>query len=57
MIHFNFWPHKDPANKNTEPAPEEIEIDADPNFDESTSQGGEYMDDSLRMKEQPFEKD
>lgn len=57
MIYFNFLTHWYPANKNIEPEPEEIENDADPNFDESTSQGGEYIDDSLRMKEQPFEKD
>lgn len=55
MTHFNFWYHMDPGKKNTEPKPDEIENDADPNFDESTSQGGEYMDDSLRMKEQPLE--
>ena len=57
MIYFNFWHHWYPANKNIESEPEETENDADPNFDEGTAQGGEYMDDSLRMIEQPFEKD
>ena len=57
MFHFNFWPHRGPEKKNTEPAPEEIDNEADPNFDETTSQGGEYMDDSLRMKEQPLKED
>jgi len=57
MFHFNFWPHRGPEKKNTEPAPKEIDNEADPNFDETTSQGGEYMDDSLRMKEQPLKED
>jgi hypothetical protein len=46
-----------PPNKNTEPTPEEITKEPDPNFDESSTQGGEYMDDSLRMKEQPLKED
>lgn len=57
MIQFNFWAHLYSAKKNMEPTPEKIENDADPNFDESATQGGEYMDDSLRMIEQPFEKE
>lgn len=57
MIHFNFWTYMAPPNKNTEPTPEEITKEPDPNFDESSTQGGEYMDDSLRMKEQPLKED
>ena len=57
MILFNFWSHLDPAGKNREPAHEDSDKLPDPNFDESSSQGAEYVDDSLRMKEQPFEKE
>jgi len=55
MNYFFFGPHADPGNKDQKSASEPIDTDADPNFDESFSQGGEYLDDSLRMVEQPFE--
>jgi hypothetical protein len=57
MKSFNLFIHHDPGNKNTEPLEEEMVNEGDPNFDESTTQGGEYLDDSLRMVEQPFEEE
>ncbi|MDR6941662.1 hypothetical protein [Mucilaginibacter pocheonensis] len=53
MINFLFGSHADPNTKEDGSANEEEFNDFDPN-EESLSEGGEYMDDSLRMVEQPF---
>ena len=54
MNHFLFGFHADPKTKENEPTSEEILNDFDPN-EESLSEGGEYLDDALRMVEQPFD--
>jgi len=55
MNHFFFRSHADPKIKENEPNGEGILKDFDPN-EESLSEGGEYMDDALRMVEQPFDR-
>ena len=54
MKDFLFGSHADPKTKENEPVSEEILNDFDPN-EESLSEGGEYLDDALRMVEQPFD--
>ena len=53
MNNFLFGPHVDPNNKEKEKSPEEMLHDFHPN-EESFSEGDEYMDDAIRMVEQPF---
>jgi len=53
MKDFLFGSHADPETKENGQADEEIVRDFDPN-EESLDEGGEYMDDALRMVEQPF---
>jgi hypothetical protein len=53
MNNFLLGPHADPNNKEKEQAFEEALNDFHPN-EESSSEGDEYMDDALRMVEQPF---
>jgi hypothetical protein len=50
---FFFGAHNDPTLKETNQGGQS-EYAGDPNFDESLNQGGEYMDDSLRMTDQPL---
>lgn len=52
-MNFLFGHHTDPNNKEKEQSPEEASSDFHPN-EESLSEGDEYMDDALRMVEQPF---
>lgn len=54
MNYFLFGSHADPGHRDQKSIEQAADNDADPNFDESFSQGGEYLDDSLRMVEQPF---
>jgi len=49
-----FGSHGDPKTKENGQADEETLKDFDPN-EESLSEGGEYMDDALRMVEQPLD--
>ncbi len=53
MNNFLFGPVLDPKTTDNGQAGEEIIKDFDPN-EESLTEGGEYMDDALRMVEQPF---
>ena len=53
MINFLFGTHADPGNKEKEQSSDETLNDFHPN-EESLSEGDEYVDDSLRMVEQPF---
>ena len=53
MKDFLFGPYLDPKTRESGKTDEE---DFDPN-EESLSKGGEYMDDALRMVEQPLEED
>jgi hypothetical protein len=48
-----FGSHSDPHKKNDQ-SEEMASEDYDPN-EESLEEGGEYMDDSLRMVEQPLQ--
>ena len=50
---FFFGSHSDPKLKEMQEG-DRSSNGGDPNFDESEDQGGEYMDDSLRMVEQPL---
>jgi len=54
MKDFLFGSHADPKTKENGQADEETLKDFDPN-EESLSEGGEYMDDALRMVEQPLD--
>lgn len=54
-MNFLFGVHADPNNKEKEQLSEEALNDFHPN-EESSSEGDEYMDDALRMVEQPFHK-
>ena len=49
-----FGSYADPKTKENEPIGEEIVKEFDPN-EESLTEGGEYMDDALRMVEQPLD--
>jgi hypothetical protein len=53
MNNFLFGPVLDPKTTDSGQAGEETIKDFDPN-EESLTEGGEYMDDALRMVEQPF---
>ena len=53
MNNFLFGSGLDPKTKDNGQDGEERIEDFDPN-EESLIQGGEYMDDALRMVEQPF---
>jgi hypothetical protein len=54
MKDFLFGSFADPKTKENGQTDEEILQNFDPN-EESSSEGGEYMDDALRMVEQPFD--
>jgi len=53
MKDFLFGSFADPKTKENGQTDEESLKNFDPNR-ESSSEGGEYMDDALRMVEQPF---
>lgn len=53
MNNFLFGSVSDPKTAANDPDGEEGIKDFDPNK-ESLTEGGEYMDDALRMVEQPF---
>lgn len=53
MINFLFGSVLDPKTTDNGQDGEETVKDFDPN-EESLTEGGEYMDDALRMVEQPF---
>jgi hypothetical protein len=53
MNNFLFGPVLDPKTTDNGQAGEETVKIFDPN-EESLTEGGEYMDDALRMVEQPF---
>lgn len=53
MENWLFGSHNDPHKKNDQSG-EMASEDYDPN-EESLEEGGEYMDDSLRMVEQPLQ--
>jgi hypothetical protein len=53
MKDFLFGSFADPKTKENGQTNEEILKNFDPN-EESLSEGGEYMDDALRMVEQPL---
>ena len=53
MNNFLFGPVLDPKTTANGQDCEETTKDFDPN-EESLSEGGEYIDDALRMVEQPF---
>jgi hypothetical protein len=53
MINFLFGSVLDPKTTDNGQDGEETIKDFDPN-EESLTEGGEYMDDALRMVEQPF---
>ena len=55
MKDFLFGSYADPKTKQNGQTDEEILKKFDPN-EESLSEGGEYMDDGLRMVEQPFDR-
>lgn len=54
MNNFLFGSHADPKTKESEQTNDEMSKDFDPN-EESLSEGGEYVDDALRMVEQPLD--
>jgi hypothetical protein len=54
MKAFLFGSFADPKTKENGQTDEEILQNFDPN-EESSSEGGEYMDDALRMVEQPLD--
>jgi hypothetical protein len=56
MKDFLFGPFAGPKTQDSGQTNEEMSDDFDPN-EESLSEGGEYMDDSLRMVEQPLNGD
>ena len=55
MKDFLFGSYADPKTNPNGQTDEEILKIFDPN-EESLSEGGEYMDDALRMVEQPFDR-
>jgi hypothetical protein len=54
MMNFLFGPHAGPGNQEKEQLSEGAPEDFHPN-EESSSEGDEYLDDALRMVEQPFD--
>ena len=54
MKDFLFGSYSDPKTKNDGQNDEEILKDFDPN-EESLSEGGEYVDNALRMVDQPLD--
>ncbi|HEY9195703.1 MAG TPA: hypothetical protein VIM77_05540 [Mucilaginibacter sp.] len=54
MKFFFLGSHADPDTSENGQNGEEMLNDFDPN-EESSNEGGEYMDDALRMVEQPFD--
>jgi len=54
MNYFLFGSYADPKTKESEQTNDELSKDFDPN-EKSLSEGGEYVDDSLRMVEQPLD--
>jgi hypothetical protein len=55
MKDFLFGSYANPKTNQNGQTDEEILKNFDPN-EESLSEGGEYMDDALRMVEQPFDR-